>query len=851
MIPVRLKMQNFMCYRDPPPLLFDGIHTAVISGDNGNGKSALIDAITWALWGKTRAKSDDDLVFQGQNEMAVEFDFTLAEQVYRVLRKRDRTGRHRPILELQVAGENGFKPISGSTIAETEKKIIDILRMDYETFTNSAYLRQGNADQFTRQQPARRKEVLAAILNLSLYDELEEIARERARQRETEMAQLENALKEIDSELAQKPACEAKLIEIQGELATTDKLVKEQEARLNSLRQKREVLEGKRAQLSQADDHISGMKRDIAQWEDQAKQHRSRVKDYEELMAQRSVIEDGYAQQVEAKKLYEELNLKLRQMDGLNRRRQPLERAIDQAQATLLTEHRLSEQKIKEDEARSEKLPRLKDELRQAESLLSRLSEQEAALASKRQSCKESQAKLNHMESSIARLEQEIPELEKKLNMLLTQHEAKCPLCETELGAEGIKLIETKYHAEREQKTASLKSERDELARHKTEVKSLEGEVSRLEQHLNRESASFQGKAEVLKKQIEEAEEAASHLSEEKGRLDGIEQRLARKDFAVPEQEALARLEAELAKISYDSEQHEQVRHRVTDLAQYESSKRRLEEADRLVEQEKEAASRAETAGRELCERLEVQNRKREELEGELKGLPALLAELNQSHVEYQAAASRQREAQKALGSVEATLKRLSEQEERKKEKLELLAQSSKEEGIYKGLVTAFGKKGIQAMLIETALPEIEEEANKLLARMTDNRMHLKFETQKESKKGDTMETLDITIADELGTRNYEMFSGGEAFRINFAIRIALSKLLARRAGAPLRTLIVDEGFGTQDSTGIEKIKEAINSIQDDFDKTLVITHIDELRDAFPTRIDVVKTAEGSTVEVS
>jgi exonuclease SbcC len=129
--------------------------------------------------------------------------------------------------------------------------------------------------------------------------------------------------------------------------------------------------------------------------------------------------------------------------------------------------------------------------------------------------------------------------------------------------------------------------------------------------------------------------------------------------------------------------------------------------------------------------------------------------------------------------------------------------------------------------------------------------MSVKIETQRETKKGDTVETLDIKIADELGTRNYEMFSGGEAFRIDFAIRIALSKLLARRAGAPLPTLIIDEGFGTQDSNGLEKLKEAIISIQDDFEKILVVTHIEEFRDAFPTRIDIVKTAEGSTIQVN
>ncbi|MCL0074123.1 SMC family ATPase, partial [Dehalococcoidia bacterium] len=114
-----------------------------------------------------------------------------------------------------------------------------------------------------------------------------------------------------------------------------------------------------------------------------------------------------------------------------------------------------------------------------------------------------------------------------------------------------------------------------------------------------------------------------------------------------------------------------------------------------------------------------------------------------------------------------------------------------------------------------------------------------------------TIETLDINIWDELGTRSYEMYSGGESFRIDLALRIALSRLLARRAGAPLPTLIIDEGFGTQDASGRGKLVEAINSIQDDFERIIVITHIDELKDAFPVRIEVTKTNEGSTIAVS
>jgi exonuclease SbcC len=98
--------------------------------------------------------------------------------------------------------------------------------------------------------------------------------------------------------------------------------------------------------------------------------------------------------------------------------------------------------------------------------------------------------------------------------------------------------------------------------------------------------------------------------------------------------------------------------------------------------------------------------------------------------------------------------------------------------------------------------------------------------------------------------RDYETFSGGEAFRINFAIRLALSRVLAKRAGAKLQTLVIDEGFGNQDAQGRQRLVEAINLIRQDFRKILIITHIEELKDFFPDRIEVTKTPEGSQAEV-
>jgi exonuclease SbcC len=73
---------------------------------------------------------------------------------------------------------------------------------------------------------------------------------------------------------------------------------------------------------------------------------------------------------------------------------------------------------------------------------------------------------------------------------------------------------------------------------------------------------------------------------------------------------------------------------------------------------------------------------------------------------------------------------------------------------------------------------------------------------------------------------------------------------LARRTGARLQTLVIDEGFGSQDVQGRQRLIEAINLIKPDFAKILIITHIEELKEAFPNRIEIEKTMDGSTVRV-
>jgi exonuclease SbcC len=169
----------------------------------------------------------------------------------------------------------------------------------------------------------------------------------------------------------------------------------------------------------------------------------------------------------------------------------------------------------------------------------------------------------------------------------------------------------------------------------------------------------------------------------------------------------------------------------------------------------------------------------------------------------------------------------------------------------YGELEIAFGPRGVQAMLIDSAIPHIRDEANRLLALMSSGTT-IDLTTQRVGKTtGKGIETLDIIIADPQGTRPYENYSGGERFRIDFSLRIALARLLARRAKAPCRVLIMDEGFGSQDGAGRTGLIEALTTVKGEFGLMLIISHIDELRELIPTTVTIAKTPAGSTASLS
>ncbi|NJO83698.1 MAG: hypothetical protein HC828_13435 [Blastochloris sp.] len=309
-------------------------------------------------------------------------------------------------------------------------------------------------------------------------------------------------------------------------------------------------------------------------------------------------------------------------------------------------------------------------------------------------------------------------------------------------------------------------------------------------------------------------------------------------------------LNTERDALGYDGDRHNAARAQLNTYRDYERRQKELEIARDSLHGVQELLGNAQRKIERLDQAVAEEREALETLDIEMDGLRLLVEEQHRRQAEVFLQRGNERQAYERLVNAQQELSTMDAQRAKKATLTERLHATREERALYEELKIAFSKNGIPAMIIDAALPELESGANQLLSRMTDGRMSLSLSTQREKITGGVAETLDIQIADELGTRSYELYSGGEAFRINFALRVALSQMLARRAGAQLRTLFIDEGFGTQDDDGRNKLIEAITAIQDDFDMILVITHIEELRDSFPVHIVINKTSDGSRVDV-
>lgn len=368
--------------------------------------------------------------------------------------------------------------------------------------------------------------------------------------------------------------------------------------------------------------------------------------------------------------------------------------------------------------------------------------------------------------------------------------------------------------------------------------------------------------AEIKQGQIKDATKRQAQLLARKPELQSqIAQLQARIQQDQTDSECakqIAALERHITEIGYSSEQHNNLRMAVRQAQSWHLRYQQLLSAQQQYPQ-------LQTRLQDLEDSRSARVTERQKLGGQIESIiQQLQATANPSAqiqaLEQQLAIRRRQldEQIAKLGRLEQLAHQLETLQIQYEQQQQQLQSCKQECRVYQELAQAFGKNGIQALMIENVLPQLEAETNQLLSRLSGNQFHVQFITQKAGrsakstkKNAKLIDTLDILIADSRGTRAYETYSGGEAFRINFAIRLALAKLLAQRAGAALQLLIVDEGFGTQDAEGCDRLIAAINAISSDFACILTVTHMPHLKEAFQARIEVNKTQQGSQLSLS
>lgn len=846
MIPHRLELKNFLPYRTPDPLNFDGIHLACLTGHNGAGKSSLLDAITWVLWGRARSGNrPDDLIHLGQTEMYVQLDFEQEGVIYRVLRQRTAGRRGVSNLNLFIVQDDGtLRSIREPSMNETQKQIEGILRLDYETFINSAYLQQGKADAFTTKNPAERKRILGEILGLEDWAVYEDRVKETLKGIQGNITALRTRIQDIDDELGKEAQYRQELVNAQADETTAATALHEAEVLLAQVAHAERDLKATQSQIAATKRAQTDYQADLRVVEDEIVRYEQAIAHMQGLLGTADTIEEGYATLAQAREIDRTLGTKLTAIRDLDRVINDLERQIDMARANLEADRRAQEQRLRD--LQKSLASDVTQDLHALNARIAELEEAERDRDALTRTQAERQAERQALTNQLDVLTRTGREIGERIDRL-DEASAVCPLCGQVLDEDHRTQVLNELETERDARREEYRQTRARIADIDEEAATLRQQWEALSQQLA-QLPGLRNQAGALSQQAQDAEAHRAQLAETQVELASLASVLDSAAYAQELREQLQQALAERDSLGYDSGSHQSAREQLEQYASYDQRFYELNSAREALPREQVALESAQVRRERYTAALAEHETTLAQLDADLLRLQGEVAEQKQREQEVLARRTEAMQARDRRIAAEQQLHTLDAQRQRRADYLRRLDAERSELALYEDLRVAFGKNGVPTLIIESAIPELEETANRLLSRLTQGRMHLRLTTQTINQDGSARETLDIEISDELGTRAYEMYSGGEAFRIDFALRIALSRLLANRAGAHLRTLFIDEGFGTQDDEGRSRLVEAIHTVQDDFDMVLVITHIDDLRDAFPVHITIEKTPSGSAI---
>ncbi|MEK6256349.1 MAG: SMC family ATPase, partial [Chloroflexota bacterium] len=794
MIPIKLSLSGFLSYRDAVELDFTGFDLACISGANGAGKSSLLDGITWALFGQARKR--DDSIINTQSDVAeVYFVFSYEQDVYRVQRIKARDKA--TILEFHVqAGDDSWKALTERTLRDTEARIREILRLDYETFVNAAFFLQGKADQFTQQRPGDRKRILSSILGLEIWETYRKAASERQKEKGREIDSLDGRLDEISTELGEEKDRKARLAELKKTLNTLSKARAVQESVVEQMQRSSVAFSEQEKLVATLKGQLEKRSQELSALEEKLAEREKENKGFEVVIGQEKQITAEFEEWQNLKEklvAWDKTAERFREQES--RRHAPLGE-IDTARALLKSniealkkEEAGIDAKRKEIESIETRLAAIMQELEQVEIKMAKKAELDAEL---------SEAMLRQTEAKTENpiLKEEMDRIKARMDQLEQTKEPDCPLCSQPLTPEHRADVISQLSEQGADMGNRYRDNQSVLIKADETIGKLQQEVGLLSE-LDEELRHHRRGLDLNQDQIKRLQ------SEIEGwETDGNKQLLVlsaqyeNEEFALDAKKILAEVDLELKAIGYDASSHDSAKHEEIEKSVIEIELRKLGHARAAAAPLEREIQDIRAQVSSLQVEQEAQQKIYDEAAAAFAASQMDAPDLEKAKRELLVLQEDENKARREEGAAEQMVAVLKDLEKRKVDLEHQREEMALQLGKFQQLERAFSKDGVPAMLIEQALPQIETKANEILERLSGGTMYIRFITQQEYKdknRADLKETLEIQISDNAGVRDYEMYSGGEAFRINFAIRLALSEVLAQRAGARLQTLVIDE----------------------------------------------------------
>jgi exonuclease SbcC len=805
--PLRLTVEGFTSFRDRTDVDFSGLDLFAITGPTGAGKSSLIDALVFALYGQVPRVGDDykQLVSHGSERLSVLLEFAVGRERYRVVRtaRRDRASQQR--LERITAGAQ--EPIADRA-REIRAEVDRILGLDYDGFTRSVVLPQGQFDAFLKGKPEERRKILSRLLNLSVYERMQQLANQRATAARNEADFIR---RQLETDFAS--------------------------ATVEALAEKRAALSAAESAAAAAEAAVRALGEAVAL----AQQARA-------LARERGGLDADH--EAEARRLASARAT----LEGAGRTKAALE-AEHRALAALRDEHAF-------DDGRYAALLAAKPRAEQLVALQQGAERAERAAADKRQALEAARAAVAADEGALPALE--VAEAEAREGERAAREEKDrahrahaavalrqglspgdpCPVCaqpvtsvprEKEPALDGIEAALVKAEAAARAAQERLQRARVAVEQKRARAEGLERERAQAEEAESEARAAVaRGRADLAAAGLESGLDAAAlvkSLAVEMAALETARRSRAEAEAKLREAEQkLAKLESEVAAAA----------------AQRDVLEARIEEIEAKRSGVEDALEKARHAlGRQAAR------------DGWIRLLPPP-AGRDEAEVVESLRAERQKEATAAHARV-ATLEQGVAATEgalvRAAELAETRAGLEKDAALAKTLADHLKAHELVAWIQEEALARLAEAGSRHLRTLSQGRYSLRLGTGAEEAAARADQDFFVVDAwNGDAVRSVRTLSGGETFLASLALALALAESLAElgaesRAGDALESLFLDEGFGTLDSETLDTVVSALDALHGGERMVGIVTHVRELAERLPARLEVRRQG-GTSVAV-